>query len=612
MMRKFLRCRNGVGVGALAALAAAAWAGLVDSASAQAGTDALRALRERPAEDEVIYFLLPDRFANGNPSNDRGGMSGDRLATGFDPTDPGFYHGGDLAGLTARLDYIRDLGATALWLAPIFRNKPVQGPAGQESAAYHGYWITDFTRVDPHLGTDQEFRALVDAAHARGLKVYLDIVINHTADVIRYRECEANDCSYRWARDYPIQRRGGLSGEAINAGFVGDGSALDFARLTRPDYAYTPYVPAGEEDLKSPAWLNEVGLYHNRGNSEWHGESALDGDFSGLDDLMTEHPRVIAGFIDLYGSWIETYGIDGFRIDTAKHVNPEFWQAFVPAILERARAAGIPNFHIFGEVYGFEPGQLARHTRVDTLPSVLDFAWQRAVQEAVAGTGAPEGIARVINADPVYEGGTAAALRLPTFNGNHDMGRIGHLILRERPAISDSELLDRAALAHALIVLGRGVPVLYYGDEQGFTGDGDDRRSRQDMFPTRTPTYADDRRIGTASGPFDTGADLYRRIAAMTAVRAADVRLRRGRVVVRTADQTPGILAISRLDPGGETLAVFNTSGDTREVNVPVEVGATQWRSLIGACPARSVAPGVVSLSLPALGYIVCVSENPA
>src|SRR3546814_7044818 len=116
-------------------------------------------------------FVLPDRFENGDPSNDRGGLTGDRLATGYDPAAKGFFHGGDLAGLTRRLDYIQGLGATAIWLAPIFKNKPVQGPKGQESAGYHGYWVTDFTRVDPHFGTNDEFKAFVDAAHARGMKI---------------------------------------------------------------------------------------------------------------------------------------------------------------------------------------------------------------------------------------------------------------------------------------------------------------------------------------------------------------------------------------------------------------------------------------------------------
>ena len=566
-------------------------------------------VRDRPAEDEVIYFLLPDRFANGDPSNDRGGLTGDRLQTGYDPTDPGFYHGGDLRGLTDRLDYLQGLGVTALWIAPPFVNKPVQGPPGHESAAYHGYWITDFTRIDPHFGTNDDFRALVDAAHVRGIKVYLDIVINHTADVIRYRECPDNDCGYRWKGDYPYQRRGGLNGAPINPGFTGAPGG-DFSTLTRPDYAYTPYNPSGEETVKVPAWLNDVGLYHNRGNSAWYSEARMDGDFAGLDDLFTEHPRVIQGFIDIYGGWIEDYGIDGFRIDTARHVNPEFWQAFVPAILERARAKGIPNFHIFGETYDFQSGTAAMHTVVDGLPTVLDFAYQRTVQDMVTGVRHPDAMGYLLMEDAIYAGGVETALKLPTFTGNHDMGRIGHLILKAMPDISDAELLDRSALAHAMVLLGRGVPVIYYGDEQGFTGDGDDRRARQDMFETRTAVYADDRRIGQAAGPFDTDADMYRRIAEMARVRAADARLRHGRVAVRIADQTPGVLALSRLDDDGETLVVFNTSTGARDVNIPVETTSTAWRALLGQCPARAAAPGAVSVSVPALGYLVCVSEG--
>ena len=193
--------------------------------------------RTRPPEDEVVYFLLPDRFANGDPRNDKGGLSGDRLATGFDPTSKAFYNGGDLKGVLDHLDYIQGLGATAIWLAPVFKNKPVQGEPGQESAGYHGYWITDFTDIDPHFGTRAAFKALVDAAHARGMKVYMDIVANHTADIIRYKECPKNDCAYRSKADYPASRRGGVAGEAINPGFLGEEveTAENFAKLTRPD-----------------------------------------------------------------------------------------------------------------------------------------------------------------------------------------------------------------------------------------------------------------------------------------------------------------------------------------------------------------------------------------
>src|SRR5687768_2864860 len=179
--------------------------------------------RDRLPEDEIVYFVLPDRFENGDPANDRGGLDGDRLTTGFDPTHKGFYHGGDLQGLIAKLDYIQGLGATAIWLGPIYKNKAVQGGPGEETAGYHGYWITDFTRVDPHFGTDADLKAFVAAVHGRGMKVYLDIITNHTADVIQYRECQGSPCTYRSRADFPYTRRGGPTGAAINPGFAGDG-----------------------------------------------------------------------------------------------------------------------------------------------------------------------------------------------------------------------------------------------------------------------------------------------------------------------------------------------------------------------------------------------------
>jgi len=254
--------------------------------------------RARLPQDEVIYLLMPDRFDNADRANDTGGLKGGRLQTGFDPTDKGFYHGGDLKGTIRRLDYIKGLGATAVWLTPVFVNKPVQGSPGHESSGYHGYWITDFTRVDPHLGTDADFKALVDAVHARGMKFYMDIVVNHTADVIHFAECdEKPECPYRSIADYPYQRHGGLSGKPINPGFTGesDGSAANFAKLTDPDYAYTVEVPPSERNVKVPAWLNDPIYYHNRGNSTFRGESSQMGDFVGLDDVFTENPRVIAG-----------------------------------------------------------------------------------------------------------------------------------------------------------------------------------------------------------------------------------------------------------------------------------------------------------------------------
>ncbi len=601
---KSTRRRIGLRAAALAALLCGA------PAAAQGGD-----YRGRLVQDEVIYFLLPDRFENGDPSNDRGGNDGDRLRTGFDPTHKGYFHGGDLKGLTRRLDYIQELGATAIWLAPVFKNKVVQGPKGQESAGYHGYWVTDFTQVDPHFGTNADFKAFVDAAHAKGMKVYMDIIANHTADVIYFAECEGTGrCPYRSVADYPYQTRGGPDGRRINRGFAGHevGTPENFARLTDPNFAYTVKVAPAERSVKVPAWLNDPIYYHNRGDSLFRGESNTMGDFVGLDDVMTENPRVIAGMIEIFGSWIDRFGVDGFRIDTAKHVNPQFWQSFVPAIQARARARGIPNFHIFGEVAydDFQPGKLAQNTRRDKLPTVLDFAFKEGALRSIAG-GSPTEIWRdFFSQDVLYEGGEAIAIQLPTFLGNHDMGRFAHHVRKGFPQASEQEILKRVMLGHVLMFTARGVPTIYSGDEQGFVGDGGDQDAREDMFPSRVAIYNDNDLLGTtattADSNFDRTHPLYGLIRQLAGLRKSQVALRRGATVLRSAGDEPGLLAFSRMLPGEEVLVLVNTSSRRVEGNVQVDVRSRRLRSLLGRCTATAQAPGSVRVSLPALGYAVC------
>lgn len=602
-------------------MAVTALAGMLfASGAAVAKAPALPEYRARPAQRDVIYFVLPDRFENGDKANDRGGLVGDRLVTGFDPTARGFYHGGDLKGLIQRLDYIKGLGATALWVGPIFKNKPVQGAKGEESAGYHGYWITDFTTVDPHFGTEADFKTLVDAAHARGMKVYMDIICNHTADVIQYREGVAQGFPYRSKADYPFTRRGGAGGVPINAGFAGDDdpSAANWAKMTDPSFAYTPYVPKGEEHAKKPDWLNDPKWYHNRGNTDWQGESAQYGDFSGLDDLATENPRVVRGMIDIYGSWIDRFGVDGFRIDTAKHVNPEFWRAFVPAMQTRARARGIPRFHIFGEVAtsDFDPALLASWTRNAGLPAVLDFAFGRATVDAATGRAGTDELVRLFDDDVLYQGGAQAALRLPTFIGNHDAGRIAMFLRQALPQAGEAEILARDRLAHALLLTLRGIPVIYYGDEQGFGGLGGDQSARQDMFPSQVVEYNSAPLVGTtattATASFNPGHPLYRLIADLTRVRLSHPALTDGATKVRHFDSKPGLLAISRFDPvsGREMLLLFNTS--TNAVSRRVEVGprSRSFEALLGKCPVRADAPGSVLIDLAPLEFAVCGAKE--
>src|SRR3990167_2706622 len=584
---------------------------------------------DRSPEDEIIYFLLPDRFENGDTANDRGGIEGGRLDHGFDPAHKGFYQGGDLRGLINRLDYIQGLGVTAIWLAPVFHNKPVQGPRGEESAGYHGYWITDFLNVDPHLGTRDDFKALVDAAHARGMKVYMDIITNHTADVIKYAECHGPEaprelretlaCPYRSVGDYPYTTIGSADGEPINAGFLGTDArhqtAENFAHLTNPNYAYTPYVPKAERGIKNPAWLNDPIYYHNRGDSRFEGENSLTGDFSGLDDLMTSNPRVVTGFIDIYKRWISDFRVDGFRIDTARHVNPEFWQVFAPAILDHARAEGIWHFTMFGEVYDPDPAQIAKFTTGAGLPAVLDFAFQGAARSVVAQGKPARELERLFEADAVYKHGAATARQLPTFLGNHDMGRFAMFLKEANPQIADEELERRVILGHALMMFSRGVPTIYYGDEQGFVSDSGDQGARETMFAGRTAEYLDNDLIATdatvADSNFDPDHPLYRAIAAMAQVRLAEPALRRGEQITRHSDLEGGVFVISRLDPadGSEIVIGFNASNETRGAAFPGGGRSLAWEGLMGGCPAHSPAAGTYRIELPATGFLVCKSE---
>ena len=573
--------------------------------------------RERLPQDEVIYFVLTDRFDNADLSNDRGGLKGDRLVTGFDPTDKGFYHGGDLKGLIRRLDYIQALGATAVWVAPIFKNKPVQGPKGHESAGYHGYWITDFTKVDPHFGTNVGFKALVDAAHGRGMKVYMDIVVNHTADVIQYRDCPG-DCAYRSIADYPYSRRGGVGGAPINPGFFGDAvqTPENFARLTDMNFAYQPFVPKGEEHAKSPDWLNDIHYYHNRGNSYWKGESVVYGDFVGLDDIAAENPRVVQGFIEIFGKWIDDFGVDGFRIDTAKHVNSEFWQAFVPAMKARAKARGIPNFHIFAEVMvdGTDSATLARYNHTDRYDT-LDFAFTWAVVEALCGERGPEALGRLFANDVLYQGGPDAAQQMPTFLGNHDIARFSTNLRKRMPGITNNELLARVKLGHAMLLTLRGVPTIYAGDEQGFVGDGGDQDAREDQFPSKVAAYNDNVLIGTkattAQESFDQTRPIFREIAELARLRTSTPALTRGRTLVRTAGDKPGLFAVSRFDPdtGREVLLAFNTSTAPVHAQVLVETRSTDFAARHGVCAPRASAPGSVSVTVPPLDYVICTAQ---
>lgn len=561
----------------------------------------------QPGSTEQFYFVMTDRFENADPGNDTGGLVGDRLVTGFDPTDKGFYNGGDLAGLRAQLPYIEGLGTTAIWLTPSFKNRPVQAAGTPDvSAGYHGYWITDFTQIDPHLGTNAELEALIDDAHDRGIKVYFDIITNHTADVIDYTE---GQYSYIDQATSPYYLADGVT-TFDPADYAGTG---DFPELSAENsFPYTPVVAAGDEDVKVPAWLNDVTLYHNRGNSTYSGESTTFGDFSGLDDLMTENQVVVDGFVDVYQAWIDL-GIDGFRIDTVKHVNFEFWEDWTTRVLDYAHAHGKPDFFMFGEVYDADPAKLSPYVRRTDMNSVLDFTFQSAASRFARGF-EPATLSELFAGDDMYTTPTTSASALPTFLGNHDMGRIGYFVAPRGDGV------ERSALAHSLMYLTRGQPVVYYGDEQGFVGLGGDKSARQTLFASQVAEFTEQPLLsGEAVGSvdrFDTDAPLYEHIAALAALRESTPALESGAQIERPVSGAgeDSVYAFSRVlrDDKIEHLVALNNAASAATVTVDTLTPGAQFTSLLGGHAAVTAdADGAVSLTVPAFSAVVLVADEP-
>ncbi|MFE7982777.1 pullulanase-type alpha-1,6-glucosidase [Streptomyces cellulosae] len=561
---------------------------------------------------EQFYFVLPDRFANGDPRNDRGGLTGSRLAHGYDPTDKGFYQGGDLKGLTQRLDYIKGLGTTAIWLAPIFKNQPVQGTGKDASAGYHGYWITDFTQVDPHFGTNQDLETLVDKAHAKGMKVFFDVITNHTADVVDYEE---KSYDYLSKGAFPYLTKDGVPFDDSD---YADGTRK-FPGVDAGAFPRTPVVPAAKKRLKVPSWLNDTSMYHNRGDSTFAGESAEYGDFSGLDDLWTERPEVVDGMEKIYQRWVRDFDIDGFRIDTVKHVNMEFWTQWATALDAYAAKHGRDDFFMFGEVFSSDTDVTAPYVTQGRLDATLDFPFQEAARTYASLSGSAKKLASVFGDDFKYTTDKANAYEQVTFLGNHDMGRIGTFLKQDNPEASDAELLRRAMLANELMFLSRGNPVVYYGDEQGFTGAGGDKDARQTLFASRTADYLDDDLIGTdrthAEDTYDTRSPLYRQISALAELRKAHPALTDGVQQERYADDGPGVYAFSRTATGKDTteyVVAFNNAAQTRQATFATGSAGMTFKGVHGTdATVRSDADKKITVSVPARSAIVLRAAAP-
>ncbi|MFQ6173309.1 alpha-amylase family glycosyl hydrolase [Oryzobacter sp. R7] len=575
---------------------------------------------------ENFYFVMADRFENGSSANDTAGIAGTRLQHGFDPTSQGFYHGGDLQGIIERLDYIQGLGTTAIWMTPSFKNKPVQGEPGTESAGYHGYWVTDFTQIDPHLGTNEELKTLIDLAHERGMKVFFDIITNHTADVLDYEDSAYNAdgvVPYRTKAEAPYEDAAGNAFDDRDFTMIGDPFPAVDAETSFP-YVPTFRTPADAE-AKTPDWLNDPTMYHNRGTSTFSGENSEYGDFpsgnrSALDDLWTERPQVVQGMIDIYETWVEDAGVDGFRIDTVKHVNMDFWKQFGPALEGYAASIGNDDFFMFGEVYDADPRFMSQYTTEGRLQATVDFGFQGSGVNFAKGKPTSE-LRDFYALDDYFTDTDSNAYQLPTFLGNHDMGRVGSF-LRQGTSWSDAQLLARDRLAHSLMYLTRGQPVVYYGDEQGMSAPPDvpggigDQRAREDMFGSQVALHNDTYDLigtdaTTADENFDTTHPLYRHIAGLATLREQHPALADGAQVHRYASGDAGIFAFSRMDADEQVeyvVAVNNADTAKTATFATYQPARSTLKAVWPSSAAKNVKTddeGRLTLTVPALGAVV-------
>lgn len=510
--------------------------------------------QQRPIEDEVFYFVMPDRFNNGDTRNDNGSTTKPISAGGFDKTDKSMYHGGDIQGLEQKLPYLKELGISAIWLTPILRNRTIQ----EGGSGYHGYWVLDFTEIDPHLGSNQDLTSFINAAHNENIKVFFDIITNHTADVIKPVECYGKD-GLQWLK---------AAGETCEY--------KSLAQVASGD-SYSPVIPKGLENVKVPAWLNDPKYYHNQGETTYQGENSVYGDFAGLDDINTDDPEVVKGMIDIFQNIITEFKPDGFRIDTVKHVNMEFWSVFSPALVDHAASIGIAEFFMFGEVYSGDSKELSSYTTVGNMQSVLDFGLAFTLQHTLIDQQGTDKLGQLFANDTDYLDEDSNANQLLNFTGNHDMGRFAHMLVKSKHNYGEAEIIQRNLLAHAMVYFFRGVPIIYYGDEQGFIGKGGDKDSRQNMMPSFVASYNEDNVLATnkttADDNFDPSHPFYKVFAQYSHIYHSYPALRHGVQKTLYQQGTAGIFAISRTLAADNKahIVVFNTASSEQQVVLNVE-----------------------------------------
>jgi glycosidase len=477
-------------------------------------------------EEQVVYFVMTDRFANGDKSNDDQGKGE------FDPTSNDKYSGGDLQGIIDRLDYIQGLGATAVWITPPVANQwwdPLQ-----QSGGYHGYWARDLKHVDEHLGTLDTYKRLSDALHRRGMFLIQDVVPNHMGNFFTY----ASTCGVDG-------RQSCYDPADVTKGLIQNGGSVPTTRPTQPPFDLDDASDPVQRARAIYHWTPVIADYNDPVQEKTY-------QLSDLDDLNTENPEVRTALRDAYGSWIKEVGVDAFRVDTVKYVDHPFWNDFfnstdasAPGMLAVAKATGRDRFHAFGEVFETSaPLDDAADRKVASylgtpsapeLPALIQFPLYQEIGR-VFGSGAPTAymsyrLGRFM--DPALYPNPGL---MPTFVDNHDVQRF--------LAVGPGTGLVQAL---AFIFTVPGIPTVYYGTEQLFT------ETRQAMFKGGFHSPVDQ---------YEPRASFYQRIKALSALRRANPVFTHGGLDVRYDSPSGAGPFAYRRTLGSETALVLMNTAD--------------------------------------------------